>query len=99
MSANTARDDVGRYPNRAGSEFRQLLKFLKFDTIKGMKAPLCLLIATIGSFVIADPAEKAAGTGLSFKGPIGLQMYSLRFCTETNALAKIDKARDLGFRA
>jgi len=41
----------------------------------------------------------APGTGVSFKGPIGLQMYSLRFYGETNALRKIEKARELGFRA
>ena len=40
-----------------------------------------------------------AGIGASFKGPLGLQMYSLRFHTATNALARIDKARELGFRA
>ena len=67
--------------------------------INGMKAPLCLIAAIIGGAVVANAAEKAAGTGPSFKGPLGLQMYSLRFHTATNALARIDKARELGFRA
>lgn len=34
----------------------------------------------------------------SFQGPLGLQMYSLRFYTPTNAVAKLDKAKELGFK-
>src|SRR5262245_32849119 len=64
-----------------------------------MKARLCVIAAVIGGAVVANAAEKAAGTGLNFKGPLGLQMYSLRFYSGTDALAKIDKARELGFRA
>src|ERR1041385_5725525 len=44
-------------------------------------------------------AQKQAGTGPSFKGPIGLQMYSLRFYAPTNAIAKLEKAKELGFNA
>jgi len=47
----------------------------------------------------ASAAEKPAGTGPSFKGPLGLQMYSLRFYSPSNAVGKLDKARELGFRA
>ena len=54
-------------------ELRQLLKSLKFDMINGMKAPLCVIAAIIG-VIVANAAEKSAGTGLSFKGPLGLQM-------------------------
>jgi sugar phosphate isomerase/epimerase len=43
-------------------------------------------------------AESAAGTGKSFKGPLGLQMYSLRFYAPESAAGKLDKAKDLGFR-
>src|SRR5687767_6385393 len=64
-----------------------------------MKASLFVIAAIVGGAVVANGAEKAVGTGPSFKGPIGLQMYSLRFYSGTNALAKIDKARELGFRA
>src|ERR1041384_5901204 len=63
-----------------------------------MKARLFVIAAIIGT-VMANAADKPAGTGLSFKGPLGLQMYSLRLYEGTNALAKIDKARELGFRA
>src|SRR2546423_3439711 len=64
-----------------------------------MKARLCLIAAIIFCALVANAADKSAGTGLSFKGPLGLQMYSLRFFSGTDALAKIDKARQLGFRA
>ena len=65
-----------------------------------MKISLCVIAAIIGGTVImATAAEKAAGIGPSFKGPLGLQMYSLRFHTATNAMARIDKARELGFRS
>ena len=64
-----------------------------------MKARLCVIAIMIGGAVLAHAVEKATGIGPSFKGPLGLQMYSLRFYSPTNALAKIDKARELGFRA
>jgi sugar phosphate isomerase/epimerase len=63
-----------------------------------MKAPLSVVAAIISIVAVASAAEKPAGIGPSFKGPLGLQMYSLRFHTATNALARIDKARELGFR-
>ena len=44
-------------------------------------------------------AEKSRGTGAYFKGPIGLQMYSLRFYAPSNAVAKLEKAKELGFNA
>ena len=43
-------------------------------------------------------AEQPAGIGPSFKGPLGLQMYSLRFHSPSNAVGKLDKAKELGFR-
>src|SRR5205809_6899158 len=43
-------------------------------------------------------AEKAAGTGPSFKGPLGLQMYSLRFYSPDNLLAKLDKVQEYGLK-
>ncbi len=73
------------------------LPHIRYD--RGMKAPLSVIAAIIGGALVANAAEKAVGTGPSFKGPLGLQMYSLRFYSATNALAKIDKARELGFRA
>jgi sugar phosphate isomerase/epimerase len=72
--------------------------------IKKMKAHLCIVAAIVAGAAAANAAgppgrAQVAGTGPSFKGPLGLQMYSLRFYSATNPLAKIDKARELGFRA
>ncbi len=39
-----------------------------------------------------------AGVGPSFKGPLGLQMYSLRFYSPTNLLSQIDKVHEYGFK-
>jgi sugar phosphate isomerase/epimerase len=41
-------------------------------------------------------AEQLAGTGPSFKGPLGLQMYSLRFYSPSNLLGKLDKVQEYG---
>ena len=43
-------------------------------------------------------AEKAAGIGPAFKGPLGLQMYSLRFYSPSNLLGKLDKVREYGLK-
>jgi hypothetical protein len=53
-----------------------------------------VIAAIIGAAVVANAAgpsgrAQAAGIGPSFKGPLGLQMYSLRFHTATNAMARI----------
>ena len=57
-----------------------------------------LLILCCGLLSVCA-AEKQAGIGPSFKGPLGLQMYSLRFHTQSNAMDRIEKAKELGFRA
>jgi sugar phosphate isomerase/epimerase len=62
-----------------------------------MKALLTTL-ACLFLLTSAIAEDKPAGTGKSFKGPLGLQMYSLRFYAPSNAVAKLDKARELGFR-
>ena len=41
-------------------------------------------------------ADRAPGTGPSFKGPLGLQMYSLRFYSPSNLVAKLDKVKEWG---
>lgn len=64
-----------------------------------MKPFSAALALGLSAFVSVIAAEKSAGIGSSFKGPIGLQMYSLRFYAPTNAIAKLDKTRELGFDA
>jgi len=55
-------------------------------------AVLCLQAASFNA------AAAAAGTGPSFKGPIGLQLYSLRADFARNAPATLPKVRDYGFK-
>src|ERR1041385_2046088 len=64
-----------------------------------MKAFLWRLLIGLMGTVSVVAAQKQAGIGRSFKGPIGLQMYSLRFYAPSNAIAKLEKARELGFTA
>jgi sugar phosphate isomerase/epimerase len=64
-----------------------------------MKAFLRALAIILSACVSIPAAEKPAGIGASFKGPIGLQMYSLRFYAPSNAIAKLDEAKELGFNA
>ena len=56
----------------------------------------CIFAAALAVTLTAGAAD--VGTGKAFKGPLGLQMYSLRFYSPSNALAKLDKTRELGFR-
>lgn len=55
-----------------------------------------ILILALGS----RAAEKTgAGTGEHFKGPLGLQMYSLRHHSATNLLFALDKVREYGLHS
>ncbi|MGD9633643.1 MAG: sugar phosphate isomerase/epimerase family protein [Pirellulales bacterium] len=54
----------------------------------------CALFLTL---VISSRAE-LAGTGPSFKGPIGLQLYSLRNQFAQDVPGTLDKVRDMGFK-
>src|SRR3954469_12448574 len=64
-----------------------------------MNPRLLLAVVVFCARMAAEAAENAAGTGASFKGPLGLQMYSLRLYAPTNAIAKLEKAKELGFSA
>jgi sugar phosphate isomerase/epimerase len=57
--------------------------------------PLCIVL--IASLLIAKPARGAVGTGPSFKGPLGLQLYSLRDQFAMDVPGTLDKVRDMGF--
>ncbi len=60
-----------------------------------MKCHFCIaLVLILCSTLLA--ADHPAGTGPSFKGPLGLQMYSLRFYSPNNLLAKLDKVHEYG---
>jgi len=46
----------------------------------------------------AVAAAKSTGTGPSFKGPIGLQLYSLRADFSNNVATTLDRVRGFGFK-
>lgn len=56
-----------------------------------------LLSAIVFSLACIAAEKKPVGTGGSFKGPLGLQMYSLRHTSAKNPLQALDMARDFGF--
>ncbi len=66
-----------------------------------MKTPLLTLTATLAALIttstFAADAPKAAGTGASFKGPLGLQLWSLREEFKKDVPAALDKVHALGF--
>ncbi len=62
-----------------------------------MKSLFCAALGIFLSWSLFA-AEKAAGTGPSFKGPLGLQMYSLRFYSPSNLLGKLDKVKEYGLK-
>jgi sugar phosphate isomerase/epimerase len=64
-----------------------------------MKHTTTLLLAATLAW-LATPvlgAEKAAGTGASFKGPLGLQLYSLRDQFKTDVPGTLAKVHEFGF--
>lgn len=59
---------------------------------------LACLLATISSSAFGADAPKAAGTGESFKGPLGIQLWSLRDEFKKDVPGTLAKVRDFGFR-
>ncbi len=66
-----------------------------------MKTSLCLVLATSFTFLVLLPGAQAGsrvGTGRYFKGPVGLQLYSLRDEFSKDVRRTLDRVRDYGFR-
>ena len=57
---------------------------------------LAFLVCAAVNFLKIDAAE--VGTGANFKGPIGLQLYTLRADFTRNVPATLDKVRDYGVK-
>src|SRR3954471_21583121 len=64
-----------------------------------MKRGLCFvaLICAVGVFS-ASAAEKEVGVGPKFKGPVGLQLYSLRGAFAKDVPGTLDKVKSFGFK-
>ena len=54
-----------------------------------------LLLSTIGH---SADTPRPVGTGNSFKGPLGLQLYSLREQFAKDVTGTLDRVRDLGIQ-
>jgi sugar phosphate isomerase/epimerase len=67
-----------------------------------MKLTLGILLSTISlsGFILSVPDAMAAdvGTGHSFKGPVGLQLYSLRDQFKKDIPGSLDEVRRFGFK-
>jgi sugar phosphate isomerase/epimerase len=59
---------------------------------------LATIMVTFSVSTRGADAPKAAGTGDSFKGPLGLQLYSLRDEFKKDVPATLAKVHDFGFR-
>lgn len=55
------------------------------------------LLALLSTSTLAADAPKAVGTGESFKGPLGLQLYSLRDQFKKDVPGTLAKVHDFGF--
>jgi sugar phosphate isomerase/epimerase len=64
--------------------------------MKTLLLPAVILGLMTSAF--SHAAEKTVGTGPSFKGPLGLQLYSLRGEFIRNVPATLEKVRDYGFK-
>ena len=65
--------------------------------MKRILIPL-LLTALATACSTAAPAGKAVGIGASFKGPVGLQLYSLRDQFQKDVPGTLARVKDFGFR-
>jgi sugar phosphate isomerase/epimerase len=66
-------------------------KVISFALLAGIT---CFAVSSINLFAKAEPV----GTGPSFKGPLGLQLYSLRDQFAQDVPGTLDKVREFGFK-
>ena len=60
---------------------------------------MALLVSSLGLLVVtSDAAERTVGTGADFKGPVGLQLYSLRADFAKDVPGTLKKVREMGFK-
>jgi len=62
------------------------------------KSLLLLTVISMTTMTTGFAVDKAVGTSKSFKGPTGLQLYSLRDQFKTNVPGTLDKVKAFGFK-
>src|SRR5438445_5948082 len=63
-----------------------------------MKSILLLAFGALGIFVVGARTAEATGTGPSFKGPVGLQLYSLREQFKKDVTHTLDEVKSFGIK-
>lgn len=63
-----------------------------------MKHQLLCALAGVGALLLNPAVFGAVGTGPSFKGPVGLQLYSLREQFKNNVPGTLDEVKSFGFK-
>src|SRR5688500_11175829 len=61
-----------------------------------MKLLLILLLGILPALFVGQSKERLVGTGPSFKGPVGLQLYSLRDQFKKDVAGTLDQVRAFG---
>jgi len=69
----------------------------KFPTLLP-KLSFCAMTLALVAQAATGSAAPTTGTGPSFKGPVGLQLYSLRDQFKTNVIGTLDEVKSFGFR-
>jgi sugar phosphate isomerase/epimerase len=67
-------------------------------TVSPILAGIGLLVLAIGAALAAEPSVSKTGIGPRFKGPVGLQLYSLRNEFARNVPKTMAQVRDFGIR-
>lgn len=71
--------------------FRVIISLMRTHIAKS------LVLLAVGVTAVSS-AERTVGTGAAFKGPVGLQLYSLRDSFKQDVAATLDFVRQLGFQ-
>ncbi len=88
----TAEDDSSGFPSGRVPYYAARMK----PTFRSLCAALCL--ATAATAIQCLAAETLPGTGPSFTGPIGLEIYSLRDSFGKDVPGSIKKVQNFGFK-
>jgi sugar phosphate isomerase/epimerase len=83
-------------PHQASQTGRARIKSTLMNTSLQLLVPLLSALVLAG--VTATAAEPTVGTGASFKGPLGLQLYSLRADFAKDVPGTLKRVRELGFK-
>src|SRR6185437_15335609 len=82
------------FPSRNASCYRLRMKQLQ----RLLLFLICLFALTYSTNPGSASSQRSTGVGASFKGPVGLQLYSLRDQFAKNVPETLDQVRDFGIK-